>query len=95
MSRELQRRVGRLEAVQPAEEIEISDIELARRLGFVLARAENGINVEAAQNIAELLGLDWPDWRAGLAEDAEIRKSAEKQFEKAESRSVEHRPWWL
>ena len=94
MSKDHARRIARLEAVQPTEEIEISDIELARRVGFVLARAEHGINVEAAQNIAEQLGLDWPNWRKGLAEDAAARKIAEQQFEKAARQSVEHRPWW-
>ena len=67
--RALEPGAGRPEAIATAEEIELANIELVRRVGFTLGRGERGIDVAAAADLAEMLGLDWPDWRAGLLAD--------------------------
>ena len=56
-------------AVATAEEVELTNIELARRVGFTLTRGSRGVDADAAQDLADILGLDWPDWRAGLLSD--------------------------
>ena len=63
---------GRPEAIETADEIDLANTELVRRVGFTLSGGERGLDIAAARDLAEMLGLDWPDWRAGLLVDLRL-----------------------